>query len=359
VKKSTAPPIASGSSFVDRERRRHSRKRVLIPASLDFDPNNNAVIVDISRSGLGVKLPPGLDTSHLRLRFTLPETDVLVRATGEVRWRDGTGRTGVRLVAIDCKPGDWHSWFERKTVPSRHIGDSAAPMWSRAGTPTAGGLGPRTADRDASETMDSEPQLISSLRDSLPPPLPPRSSHRSLPWLGLGILVIAGAAGTVVRGGPALRAFLSARRSVDSSAAAPDLPSAAPKGSRPAVKTQVALVEGLPALAAPGPSYQVQARITRGRLVQHPDVAFPEAALNVGIAGNVKATLTISERGAVEQVDILQGDALLAREVISTLMHWRYLPFKLDGRPVSVKLPITVSFALQQAGHSSEDVRRR
>ncbi len=358
MKKSTAPPNASGSPFADRERRRHSRKRVLIPASLDFALENNAVIVDISRSGLGVKLFPGLDTSHLRLCFTLPETDVLVCATGEVRWRDGTGRTGVRLVAIDCKPGDWHGWFETKAVSPGSISDPGAPMWSQAGTLLDGALAPRTADRDASEAMDSEPRLISSLRDSLPPPVP-RSSHRSLRWLGLGILVIALAAGIIVRGRPALRAFLSARHSVDSSAAASDLASAAPKSSRQTAKTQVTLAEGLPALAAPGPSDQAPAKITRGSLVQHSDVAFPEAALNAGIAGNVKAMLTISEKGAVDQIDILQGDDRLANEVVSTLVHWRYLPFKLDGRPVSVKLPITVSFVLQQPGHSSEDVRRR
>ncbi len=78
------------------------------------------------------------------------------------------------------------------------------------------------------------------------------------------------------------------------------------------------------------------------------DFTFPEAAIDSGISGDVKAVLTISEKGTVERVDILQGHKLLANEVMTTVAHWHYLPFKADGKPVSVKLPLTVSFILRQ-----------
>ena len=44
---------------------------------------------------------------------------------------------------------------------------------------------------------------------------------------------------------------------------------------------------------------------------------------------------------------VFRGHDLLAREVVLTVMHWRYLPFQVGGTPVSVKLPITVSFELR------------
>lgn len=309
------------------ERRRDLRRRVMIPAFLDDASESNAVIVDISRSGFAVMNIPQLElgVTRLRLRFTLPETDELVRATGEVRWRDGTGRCGVSLVAIDCKPGDWHGWLDTVKAPARIVGE-------------------RPNDGHASETDH---------------PTPSKLSYRSLRLLGVGILVIAALAGVVVRGRPMLSAFLSAQRSPASRVAAQNLPSGTPKDNQEGATPQITIVEGPPALAKPVLSDQEPAKIKRGRLVHRIDPVFPEAALDSGIVGDVRAVLTITEKGSVEQVDIVQGDDRLANEVVTTLGHWRYLPFTLDGRAVSVKLPITVSFVLRQRGRSSLSDPRR
>src|SRR5262249_22665972 len=82
------------------------------------------------------------------------------------------------------------------------------------------------------------------------------------------------------------------------------------------LRTQVIIVEGSAVLASPASSeFVAPARLIRGRLAHRTNISFPAAALDTGIEGDVKAVLTISEKGSVEQVNILQGDKLLAKEV--------------------------------------------
>jgi hypothetical protein len=58
-------------------------------------------------------------------------------------------------------------------------------------------------------------------------------------------------------------------------------------------------------------------------------------------------------------VDILQGDSLLANAVANTVGHWRYLPFKAEGKPISVKLPLTVVFRVSNLGETPGHPGRR
>ncbi len=496
---STSPSMASsGARYAGLERRRHLRRRILIPATLDAASEKNAVVADISRSGLGVMVFPEADGNRLHLRFTLPESGALVRATGEVRWRDRTGRTGLRLLAIDCKPSDWHGWFDNpsgsvgkqiewpKEVPARHtllglvsavekdfhagritaeaalqtvltttvdvmeysgaaivlkegtqfmcrasagvaptvgavlepdatlseqclrtgkvlictetranprfagsftrdaailiplrrsatvqgmfavfapspdrIRDEHVSMLSDTGTVIEGILGRPAADKPVWETreLDHPAEVITPSRDKLSLPEPTKSSFPLLRWAGAAILVVAAVVGIIFGARPVLSAFLSARRSGTPSVSASPPAVVAATSNRDRKKTQILIVEGLavPRFSTPG----VPLKIEPGRLAHRTDLTFPEAAVKAGIDGDVKAALTISEKGSVEEVQVLQGDDLLANEVITTVGHWRYLPFKMEGKPVSVKLPITVSFVLRHFGDQPGKAERR
>lgn len=337
--KSAGPPIAPApTSHFQVEQRRHLRRRILAPAFLDNAPEGKAVIVDISRSGLGLLVLPGMDVTHLQLRFRLPGTEVLARVTGEVRWRDHTGRCGIEVVAVDCKPADWHGWFEKLKTPARVLIETST-------------------DAQAPEPDGATSQSITSLRDNLTLTVRPESATRSWRWIALGILMIAVLAGIILKGRDVVAAFLSFQRS-HLSLALQDRPAVTPKSNRESVQTEIMVVQGTPMPAKRASSEQAPARITEARIVHRTDPEFPEVALKAGVGGEVKALLTITEKGSVEKVEILQGDYRLGNEVYSALAHWRYLPFKVDGRPVAVKLPITVTFVLRQRVRSSGHEQR-
>lgn len=493
---STSSFEAVGTPFQGIERRQHVRRQVLIPATLDTGHEHKPVILDISRSGLGLMLLSGQEMSRLCLRFKLPDSGVEVRATGELRWRKSSGRLGIHLIAIDCKPREWHGWFDglkaskppidpwtqapprylllkaastlEKEFTAGHITAEAALQTvvtttvdvmnyagaaivlkqgakfvcqasagvapaagtaleqdatlseqcirtgrvlicqTRANSPVndsnaleaavlvpLGRSGPvmgmfavfgsspdAIGDQDVSvfsdtgiaidqifahaagtaaapELRSEEPQVTVPPQSELSTPSRAKSWQHLFRWGAVAVLASAALGGILAGTKPVLRALLSAQDSAASAPASPDsgLPIASTFSS-PA-RTQIIIVEGSPVLNRPVSTEPGASRkLTQGRLAHRTDVIFPAAAVQAGIAGDVKAVLTISEKGSVDQVDILQGDSLLADGVASALGHWRYLPFKLQGKPVSVKLPVTVSFLLRNSNTSSRSQRR-
>ncbi len=97
----------------------------------------------------------------------------------------------------------------------------------------------------------------------------------------------------------------------------------------------------------PGGGRQV---ITPGQRVSGPNPAYPWEALQAGIEGEVRAQLTINENGVVLEVRILSGDKRLSDEVGATLGHWRYRPFRIEDRAVTVAVPVKVVFKLKPQG---------
>lgn len=85
------------------ERRRSTRRAVvneqIVPVSLTGD--NGGLVLDLCEGGLSVqavaRLPHGASTD---VEFSLPDGGTRIRARGDVRWAEASGRAGIRIVSF-------------------------------------------------------------------------------------------------------------------------------------------------------------------------------------------------------------------------------------------------------------------
>jgi hypothetical protein len=132
-----------------------------------------------------------------------------------------------------------------------------------------------------------------------------------------------------------------------SAAVASNPPKAAATATRSGTVTKL--------LGAPRPALgnTVDAQVTRGRLIQDGLPAYPPDALGHAVQGDVTAILLVSERGAVDDVRVTGGDTLLSNSVLSSLSHWRFSPFEVNGRAVAVEVPVMVAFHINVETNSA------
>ena len=104
-------------------------------------------------------------------------------------------------------------------------------------------------------------------------------------------------------------------------------------GTKPA-ETAMAAIEpvNLPELAV------------RDLLAQAVDPQYPTAAKASGQQGSVVVQVLIGRDGAVQDVKFLQGSLMFARAAIDAVRQWRFKPYSMNGRAVSVQSVITLNF---------------
>jgi hypothetical protein len=95
--------LRAARSLMRRERRRAPRIPVNSPTSIAYPGAEDAIatIVDLSDGGTSVRsgnsLPP---VGKVYFQFSLPGQQDTVRLSGEVTWRDASGRTGIRFADV-------------------------------------------------------------------------------------------------------------------------------------------------------------------------------------------------------------------------------------------------------------------
>ena len=95
--------LRAARSLMRRERRRAPRIPVNSPTSVAYPgaEDASATIVDLSDGGTSVRsgnsLPPA---GKVYFQFALPGQQEAVRLSGEVAWRDASGRTGIRFADV-------------------------------------------------------------------------------------------------------------------------------------------------------------------------------------------------------------------------------------------------------------------
>jgi TonB family protein len=82
----------------------------------------------------------------------------------------------------------------------------------------------------------------------------------------------------------------------------------------------------------------------RELLAQSVEPEYPAAARAGGQRGSVVLQLTIGRDGAVQDVKFLQGSLMFARAAIDAVRQWRFKPYSMNGRAVSVQSVITLNF---------------
>jgi TonB family protein len=84
-----------------------------------------------------------------------------------------------------------------------------------------------------------------------------------------------------------------------------------------------------------------------GKLLHTVEPKYPPAALAGGVSGSVVLAVLVTRDGAVESLKVVRGPEVLAREAVEAVRHWRYQPYRLDGKPVDVQTTLTLKFTLQ------------
>ena len=93
------------------------------------------------------------------------------------------------------------------------------------------------------------------------------------------------------------------------------------------------------------PSFEpvaVTESVERALLADQPPVAYPPNAKSQ--QGNVTLQVLIGRDGSVQDAKFLQGSFVFAKAAIDGVRQWRFKPYILNGRPVSVQTNITVAF---------------
>ena len=80
----------------------------------------------------------------------------------------------------------------------------------------------------------------------------------------------------------------------------------------------------------------------RALLADQPPVAYPASAK--GQQGTVILQVLIGRDGIVQDAKFLQGSLAFARPAIDGVKQWKFKPYSMNGRPVSVQTLMTLSF---------------
>jgi outer membrane biosynthesis protein TonB len=81
-------------------------------------------------------------------------------------------------------------------------------------------------------------------------------------------------------------------------------------------------------------------------LISSPAAQYAAAPGPGPVDGRVVLHALISKSGAVEELQVLDGDPLLRPAAIRTVSGWRYRPYLVNGEPVEVATTITVNFKI-------------
>jgi len=80
---------------------------------------------------------------------------------------------------------------------------------------------------------------------------------------------------------------------------------------------------------------------------KHVQPIYPKEALAQGIRGIVILDLVIDTEGRVAETSIIRSIPGLDEAALTAVTQWTYSPVKVDGKPVSVRLTVPITFALK------------
>jgi protein TonB len=100
-----------------------------------------------------------------------------------------------------------------------------------------------------------------------------------------------------------------------------------------------------PAPRPSGPAH-ISSGVAAGLLIQKTLPQYPPIARAARVEGTVTLQAIISESGAIENLHVTGGPAMLQQAAIDAVKQWRYRPYTLDDEPVEVETTINVIFTL-------------
>jgi TonB family protein len=94
---------------------------------------------------------------------------------------------------------------------------------------------------------------------------------------------------------------------------------------------------------APG-TVRISQGVSQGLLLRKVQPVYPPIAKQFGRDGAVQLLATINKNGEIKKVQVLGGDALLAKAAVDAVRQWEYRPYLLNGQPVEIETQITIVF---------------
>jgi protein TonB len=81
---------------------------------------------------------------------------------------------------------------------------------------------------------------------------------------------------------------------------------------------------------------------------------YPLLAQHMNVQGSVVLQAVISANGAIQNLRVLSGPAILAAAAEQAVREWRFKPVLQNGQPVETKARITVNFTIKVADNPAK-----
>ena len=90
----------------------------------------------------------------------------------------------------------------------------------------------------------------------------------------------------------------------------------------------------------------ISAGVAVGMLLQKTQPVYPPIAKAARVSGTVVLQAMISKTGAIENLRVISGPAMLQQAALDAVKSWRYKPYLLNNEPVEVETTVNVIFSL-------------
>jgi protein TonB len=90
----------------------------------------------------------------------------------------------------------------------------------------------------------------------------------------------------------------------------------------------------------------ISAGVAVGLLIKKVEPAYPVIAKTARVSGTVVLQATITKTGAVANLRVVSGPAMLRQAALDAVRFWRYRPYKLNNEPVEIETTVNVIFTL-------------
>jgi periplasmic protein TonB len=98
----------------------------------------------------------------------------------------------------------------------------------------------------------------------------------------------------------------------------------------------------------PSKPITVTSDVQAAKLIRKVIPIYPKLAIAAHISGTVRLVGVVTKDGAVQQIRVVSGPALLVEAALDAVRQWVYRPTMLNNKPVEVIAPIDVNFTLSQ-----------
>jgi protein TonB len=106
-------------------------------------------------------------------------------------------------------------------------------------------------------------------------------------------------------------------------------------------------IETVPASAPAAPiRVMIGGRVKEAVVIHRVEPVYPDLARRARISGEVRLEGVIGTDGRIRELQVLSGNPLLTKAALDAVSQWLYRPTTLNGDPVEVIAPITVTFRL-------------